>query len=136
STESEDVFEGAHDGYTALADPVTHRRRIALDKAARRVTIEDTIEAAGEHTVEIFFHCHEEATVREVAGGFEIERGGRAIRIALRAGADADVRCLRGSLEPIAGWVSRRFDQKQPAPTLVWRATLAGPRVLKTTLDC
>ena len=135
STASEDVFEGAHDGYLALADPVTHRRRITLDKASRRVSIEDTLEMAGEHAVEIFFHCHEDAAVREVPGGFEIARGGHTIRLAF-PGAQGDVRCLRGSVAPIGGWVSRRFDHKQPAATLVWSARLRGACTLRTTLEC
>ena len=135
-TEAEDVFEGEHDGYRALADPVTHRRRIALDKAARRVTIEDRLEMAGEHDVEIFFHCHEEAAVREVPGGFEVARGDHAVRIRLPGHGTGRAERLEGSLAPIGGWVSRRFDHKQPAATLVWRAKLAGPSALTTILDC
>jgi hypothetical protein len=134
ATATEDVFEGAHDGYRALADPVTHRRRIALAKAARRVTIDDRLEMAGEHTVEIFFHCHEDAVVREVANGFEIARGERRLRLTLPAGGE--VRRLCGSLDPIGGWVSRRFDRKQPAPTLVWSARVSGNRTLRSTLHC
>ena len=136
STAAEDVFEGAHDGYRALADPVTHGRRITLDKAARLIAIDDTLEMAGEHTVEISFHCHEDAAVREVPGGFEIARGGHAVRLLLPADAGGKAACLRGSLAPVAGWVSRRFDHKQPAATLVWSARLRGPRTLRTVLEC
>ena len=136
STPGEDVFEGAHDGYQALADPVTHRRRIALDKGARRVTIDDTLEMAGEHEVEVFFHCHEDAIVRAVPGGFEIARGAHSVRLTLPDAAGGQACVLQGSIAPIAGWVSRRFDHKQPAPTLLWRARLRGARTLRTTVDC
>ena len=44
SSEAEDVFEGWHDGYRRLADPVTHQRRIVFDKIRRRVSIEDFLE--------------------------------------------------------------------------------------------
>jgi len=135
-TDAEDIFEGSHDGYRALADPVTHRRRITLDKRARRVTIEDTLEMAGEHEVEIFFHCHEDATVRAVPGGFEIARVDQLARLAFPDHPDGQGSCLHGSVEPLGGWVSRRYDHKQPAATLVWRARLAGPCTLRTTLDC
>jgi hypothetical protein len=136
STAAEDVFEGAHDGYNVLADPVTHRRRIALDKDRRRVTIDDTLEMAGEHEIDIFFHCHEDAAVRAVPGGFEIARGSRVMRLAFPDHPAGQARLLQGSLAPIAGWISRRFDHKQPAPTLVWTARLNGTATLRTTLDC
>ncbi len=131
-----DRFEGAHDGYRALADPVTHRRRITLDKRARRVAIEDTLEMEGEHRVELFFHCHEACVVRGIAGGFEIARGGEVLRLAWPEHAGAEAAVLRGSLDPLGGWVSHRFDRKQPAATLVWSARLAGRSSLRTILDC
>ncbi len=65
-----------------------------------------------------------------------LEREGRGIEIVLPALADARIEVLRGSTAPIGGWVSRAFDSKVPAPTLVWRARLAGTTTLKTTLDC
>src|SRR6266508_915108 len=37
SSDDRDVFEGRHDGYAHLPDPVEHRRRISLDKRARQV---------------------------------------------------------------------------------------------------
>jgi hypothetical protein len=64
----------------------------------------------------------------------ELERGGVCVRIALPPGIPAELQVLRGSVSPIAGWVSRRFDRKQPCATLVWRARLAGPTELATEL--
>jgi hypothetical protein len=90
----------------------------------------------GEHDVEIFFHCAEGSRVVPIAGGVAIERGGRTVRLRwpdMAAGA-GDV--LEGSTDPIAGWVSRRFDVKQPSPTIVWRARLAGDSILRTEIDC
>ena len=48
----------------------------------------------------------------------------------------AQVRLLRGSDEPIAGWVSRRFDVKQPATTIAWRARFCGALILRTLIHC
>ncbi|HEX6733895.1 MAG TPA: alginate lyase family protein, partial [Azonexus sp.] len=59
STPEKDVCEGWHDGYRRLADPVVHQRRIVLDKAARRIDIEDRFHMRGRHLVELFFHCSE-----------------------------------------------------------------------------
>ena len=136
SGEEEDVFEGAHDGYRALRDPVTHRRRLTLEKRARRIVVEDTLEMAGSHDVEVFFHCDERCAVSEVPGGVDLARDGKTVRIRWPLAPKGEVAILRGSLDPIAGWVSRRFDVKEPTATLAWRARLAGRTVLRTVIDC
>jgi hypothetical protein len=135
STEGEDRLEAWHDGYTALADPVVHRRRFALDKRARVLVLEDRLEMRGEHDVEVFLHCAEESLVEPIAGGLRVTRGGRALRVRWPAEAAGAAEVLIGADAPIAGWVSRRFDHKVPAPTLVWRARLSGDTVLRTTID-
>ncbi len=127
-----DSFEGWHDGYTALADPVTHRRRIVLAKPTRRIVIEDTLEMRGEHDVELFLHCHEECEVRGEHNALTLTRGWRTLTLRLPEGGEVAV--LRGSEEPMAGWVSRAFDRKEPAPTIVWRARLTGPATLRTEI--
>ena len=134
-----DFFEGWHDGYTALADPVMHRRRIVLDKATRRIVIEDTLQMEGEHEVELFLHAHEKCAVALSAGGAggaRLARGDRALDIRWPEAAGAQVEVLQGSQAPIGGWISRAFDRKHPAPTLVWRARLRGNKVLRTEIDC
>ncbi len=127
-----DSFEGWHDGYTALQDPVAHRRRIDLEKPTRRIVIEDTLEMRGEHDVELFFHCDERCDLHRADDRIELSRNGTTITLRLPEGGD--VRVVHGSMEPIGGWVSRAFDRKQPAPTIVWRARLKGRQVLRTEI--
>ena len=131
-----DVFEGWHDGYGALDDLVIHRRRITLDKAARYLLLEDALEMEGRHTVEIFMHCHEDCRVALDVNHARVSRGERRIEIVLPQVEAADVRVLRGSVDPCGGWISRAFDVKQPAATLAWRATLSGRVLLRTRIDC
>jgi hypothetical protein len=52
----------------------------------------------------------------------------------LPASEGSSVSVHRGSLSPIFGWVSREFDQRRPAPTIVWRARLADSALLRTEL--
>jgi hypothetical protein len=125
-----------HDGYRVLEDPVMHRRFITLDKAARRIAIDDTLEMDGRHEVELFMHCHEECEVVVDSNLVTLARGGRRIEILLPEIVAAEVRVLRGSVDPIGGWVSRAFDRKQPSATIVWRARLAGRAVLHTRIEC
>jgi hypothetical protein len=135
-SDERDVFEGWHDGYMRILDPVVHRRRITLDKAARRVVIEDILKMAGEHSIELFFHCSERCQVDAVRGGYSLSQAGTTLHLTLpqAKGASADIHY--GSEAPILGWVSRRFDDKQPAPTIAWRAALSGEVVLRTEIIC
>jgi hypothetical protein len=33
------------------------------------------------------------------------------------------------------GWVSRAFDRRQPTSSIAWRARLAAPMLLRTTIE-
>ena len=132
----EDLFEGWQDGFMRLADPVMHRRRIALDKVARRVVIEDSLQMAAEHDIDLFFHCSERCEVEPAADGFTLRQGGTAISLKLPQAAGASAQVYHGSTAPVQGWVSRRFDQKLPAPAIVWRARLSPGVVLRTEIAC
>ena len=134
SSADTDSFEGWHDGYLRLPDPVKHRRLIELDKPGRRIVVQDTLEMAEDHEVELFFHCHEESRVLAVDGGFVVRRGDASLRITLPRTPRARIDLLTGSLAPMAGWVSRAFDSRQPAPTIAWRARVTGRSVLRTEI--
>ena len=131
-----DVFEGRHDGYRRLADPVVHRRRIVLEKRERRILVDDRVEARGAHRVETFFHCHEACAVEAVPGGFALRRDGATVTLLFPGAGVSDTRVLRGSVDPIGGWVSRRFDDKAPTATIVRRAATAGDAALRTLIVC
>lgn len=146
SSPDQDYFEGWHDGYQRLADPVMHTRRITLNKKTGHIVIDDTLQMAGTHVIELFFHC-EEHTHLSSAGdsSYLLSHEGRTIRIRLPVNTGVtevgevsstteQVYC--GSTAPIAGWVSRRFDVRQPAPTLHWRAQLHGTTTLRTEIQC
>jgi hypothetical protein len=130
------VFEGWQDGYTRLADPVLHRRRIVLDKATRQVLIEDTLEMQGRHDVELFLHCAEACAVQPSTGGYVLRRAGGSVGIELPQAPAALARSYHGSTDPIFGWVSRQFDHKTPTTTICWRVSLAGNSTLRTKISC
>jgi hypothetical protein len=136
STPERDLFEGWQDGYMRLSDPVMHRRRIELDKAARRVMIVDTLQMAGKHDVELFFHCSERCRVEPIRGGYRLNQEGKTLTLRLPQIRNAAACVLFGSLAPISGWVSRKFDEKQPAPTIAWRGRLAGGVRLRSEVIC
>ena len=134
SSADKDSFEGWHDGYMRLDDPVKHRRLIELDKRSRRVVLEDTLEMGEDHEVELLFHCSELCSVEPVDGGFVISHANASLKMLLPRHEQSSVQLYKGSVAPICGWVSRAFDRRQPSPTIVWRARLAGNTVLRTEL--
>jgi hypothetical protein len=136
STAGQDFLEAWHDGYMGLADPVLHRRRLVLDKRQRRLVVEDYLEMHGPHDIEIFFHAAPEVKALALArGAVKLARGDRTIGLRWPDAEDGRAEILQGRVEPIAGWVSRRFDRREPAPTLVWRARLARDCVLRTVIE-
>jgi hypothetical protein len=132
SSPEKDSFEGWHDGYMRLEDPVKHRRLIELDKRARRVLIEDSLEMGEEHDVELFFHCSELCRVDPSSDGFVISQD--KVCLSIKLPPTGLSRLYQGNLSPMLGWRSRAFDTRVPAPTIVWQARLAGPTLLRTEL--
>ncbi len=131
-----DIFEGWHDGYMQLPDPVMHRRRITLEKQLRRVVIEDRLQMSAAHEIELFFHCSERCRVDPIPHGHRLSRARTTLSIQLPQAEGATTSVYTGSESPVLGWVSRKFDEKQPAPTIVWRARLAGDVVLRSEISC
>jgi hypothetical protein len=121
-----------HDGYLRLSDPVRHRRTVDLD--ARTLVIEDALEAGGEHEVALHFHFAEHCRV-QVDGSPRVTiafPGGSAVmtldpRLAVSVAA--------GGEGPIAGWVSRAYHRKTPAPEIAGRGRFRGPVSLTTHLQ-
>jgi hypothetical protein len=132
SCAEKDTFEGWHSGYARLADPVKHRRLIELDKRARRLVVEDSLDMAEEHAVELIFHFAEQCRVDLAADGVRVERDGVSLGLVLPPDGAAEI--YRGSLSPLYGWISRGFDRRSPTSTLVWRTKLSAPTLLRTEI--
>ena len=118
SSPEKDSFEGWHDGYMRLDDPVKHRRLIELDKPARRVLIEDTLEMGEEHDVELFFHCSEHCRVDAMrrAVSWSASDGVSLSCIAARTREARPSRVPGQASRRCSGWGSRAFDVRQPGP--------------------
>ena len=135
SSPEKDTFEGWHDGYMRLDDPVKHRRLVELDKRARRVVVEDTLEMGEEHDIELFFHFSERCNVAPGADlAFVATQDGQEMKINLPVVAGCSARVHRGNLAPVQGWRSPAFDVRVAAPVVVWHARLVGSVRLRTEI--
>ncbi|GGC02699.1 hypothetical protein GCM10011572_25830 [Pseudoduganella buxea] len=123
-------FEGEHDGYRRLADPVGHRRRIEFDATAGMLVVTDVLECRGEHDIALHWQFAEGCTVTVAGGGLRVN--GRRQSLAMTCSSGNDVELLRGSDVPLGGWISRQFDEKSPISTAVWHARIAGTTTFVT----
>jgi hypothetical protein len=113
-----------HDGYRRLADPVVHRREVAYQRSARLIRVTDQLRSSSAHRVEIFWHFAQECLVTLGEGAATITRDG--VRLVLRWPAPLSARLVRGSSDLPLGWISERFDQKNPTGTLVISGTVGA----------
>jgi hypothetical protein len=127
-----DVFEGLHDGYRRLDDPVLHRRRVEFDKNAMRLEVRDGLECAGEHSVDAHWHLSDACTVRCSGHSVEVECGNVRLRIGCPRELDPP-KVVVGQKDPPLGWLSRRLDHKTPSPVIVCAGRIAGNTSLVTT---
>jgi len=125
---------GEHYGYTRLAEPVVHRRTVVLDGRSGQITVRDEIRSGGSHDVALHFHLAEQCRLTKVGSyAYEIDFGpGSCI---LRLDSRLRVQVLRGSEDPVAGWVSRRYHQKSSAYTVIGRCR-CHENVTLTTRIC
>jgi len=128
-----DKVVARHDGYHILDDPVTHRRAVTLDKEKEVVTIDDFIEAKGSHKLEQYFHLSPECQVKMIDdGALQIANSGKRIELTLDSRLSS--RIVAGSENPICGWCSRAYGQKQPTNTIICSGGFSGDQHFTTTI--
>jgi hypothetical protein len=120
-----DCFIGSHDGYLRLADPVLHRRKILLLKKEMILVVEDILECRKQHDIEISWHFSDACKLE--VGRRAAVASCRNIRLEMSMpDSDGELQMARGREEPPLGWISRRFDEKTPSPSLVWKERIDG----------
>ncbi len=128
-----DRWVGEHNGYRRLADPVTHRREVVLEKPTRRIRVDDALDCKGPHRIELFWHFAEDCEVSLNAGIIVIRKGPVTLRL---SGPDGlTVRLARGESDPPLGWVSRSFDAKCPCTTAVFTGVVSAGWEGTTTME-
>jgi Heparinase II/III-like protein/Heparinase II/III N-terminus len=125
---------GDHDGYTHLAAPVIHRRTLELDGPNRTLIVRDSIAGRGAHKIDVHFHFAEHCAVSPAGANRYLVDVGPG-KVAIELDRRLKVEQFKGSEDPICGWVSRGYHQKQAATTLVGRCLGEGPASLLCWID-
>jgi hypothetical protein len=128
------LIEAEHDGYTRLNDPVMHRRSVSFDRHTGSVALSDTFQCNDRHEVELFFHLHEDTRINRIETGVaDTTWRGRHI---VFGSPDHGLKWefVRGGDQPILGWRSRCFGQKQPIPSLRIGGSLHNTTTIHTNI--
>jgi hypothetical protein len=132
----ETLIGGNHDGYTRLADPVIHRRTVRLKGGEGEIEILDEIECRQSHRVSLHFQFSEYCALERLDQSryrVVIEGLDRTLTFSLPDALEASLYC--GSESPKAGWVSRGYHRKTPAPQLVLRGEVSGTTRFRTRIS-
>jgi hypothetical protein len=132
--EEADRFAARHEGYGRLSDPVVHKRKLLYLKRKRLLVVEDILECRGQHEVESWWHFAEDCQLQvHEQGTVDVTCGHVRLRMERRDGV-AVPELFLGAEQPPAGWISRRFDRRDPSPSLVWKEHIAGNYSCITTI--
>lgn len=117
-----------HSGYRRLADPVTVRRAVLLDKAAHGLLVVDKLIGAGTHRVEIPLHLCEGVEVEPLdAQSLRLRAQGRSFRLEWRGDAALQLQQAPARLSPSYG-------RLVASTRLAWQATLALPQTFAVAI--
>ena len=134
TTESLDVADAEHDAYARLADPVTHRRRVLWIKPRYWIIVDD-LAGAETHEVELRFQFAPIDVLVDPALGARAQApSGTGLFLHPFSTAPLTAEVVAGGMSPAAGWISRDYGRREPAPLLIYRATTRLPLRIATLL--
>jgi Heparinase II/III-like protein/Heparinase II/III N-terminus len=121
-------WSAEHDGYKALNPPVRHRRSVRLDGRLRQLEIVDRLETTGSHAFRLALHLGPEIDARMIGQNVQLtwSNGGSTRSANLCTPSGLSWSLTRGQTDPVLGWYSPRFGEKQPAWTLLGQGTCSG----------
>jgi hypothetical protein len=132
------AWSGEHDGYASLEPPVLHRRTVTLSSASRRIEILDRIETTGRPRFRLAFHLGPDVRAElhdDVVRLSWRRAGGDEHGAELTLPEGPHWRLARGESDPVLGWYSARFGEKQPTTTIVGEGTGHGDEELVTVVQ-
>jgi len=137
STDKISVIFASHDGYCRLADPVVHKRAVSFDKDSNLITVEDIVECAGTHSIDVYWHFAEHVSVNSVVSEKSWCARGSKTFTDFQVNSDGgplDIAVIRGQEVPPLGWVSRKFALKRSTTTVRCSQKITGRTRITTKI--
>ena len=118
--------------------PARHRRTVSLSSRDRRLEILDRIETTGRHGFRLAFHLGPDVGAeledrRVLLTWHSVDGSTATAELHLSDAANWSV--VRGGTDPVLGWYSAHFGEKQPAATVLGEGTFHGPQELATVVQ-
>jgi hypothetical protein len=128
------TVEACHDAYRALS--ARHRRRLTLDRAARRIEVLDVVEAPGPLPARLAFHLHPDiaCTLQGPLATLSWAGAEGPCRALLELPAALRWAAGRGDGAPAGGWYSPRFGLRLPTTTLLGTGLLHPGQALHSVV--
>jgi len=121
-------WSAEHDGYRSLSPPVRHRRSIRLESRLRQLEIVDRLETNGRHAFRLAFHLGPDIEAHMAERGLELSwtigTSTRDATLTLPEGLSWSH--ARGVTDPVLGWYSSRFGERQPAWAVIGEGKCSG----------
>jgi hypothetical protein len=134
STPDFDFLDAEHDGYAALPDPVTHRRRVIFVKPGYWILVDD-LSGAGRHQVDLTFQfASSDVRLGAHPWARAATPGGPVLWISPFPSAPAQPALKCGEPSPTRGWISPEIAHLSPAPMLIYSFSVALPWRIVTLL--
>lgn len=110
--------DASHDAWTALADPVVHRRRVLFVRQRYWVVVDD-LSAADLHHFELHFQFPQIAVALEGNGWARVfGENGSCLLMRVVANTALAFQVSTGERNPASGWISDNYGHQAPAPAL------------------
>jgi hypothetical protein len=114
SEKNQHFFIGVHNGYTRLEDPVHHYRSILFFDEAN-LLIRDSFSGTGRHKFQLNYHLHPDVTIDQAGKWWVLENHGESVFLKI---GDGFLKPVKGTQNPIMGWFSSRYGEKEPTTVL------------------
>lgn len=128
------LADADHNAYQSLPDPVSHRRRVLFVKSQYWIVVDD-LDGRAEHQLDLAWQFAPlEVSLKHDSW---IEAAGQdthGLRIRAFSSVPLEAKVVRGSINPIRGWVSPDYGQQICAPQLVYSVRQKLPVRIVTLL--
>ena len=122
------TWSAEHDGYLELTPPLRHRRLVRLVRELHRLEIVDDLKTTGGHPFRLAFLLGPAVDARmagrEVALTWDEGDRQKGATLSLPDGVSWTLTC--GGDDPVLGWYSSHFGEKQPTWILVGEGVCSG----------
>ena len=126
------VFEGWHDGYHRLSDPVTHTRSVVMLRKQSAFIVSDRFAACARHSYAIRYHFAAGCEAEGYDNRVEARTPNGEILMINFFAKSPGLRGLKTRIED--GWVSTCYGQRARAPVAVFEASGDGPVEVTTVI--